>query len=105
MKKYVILSMRVLISVIAIPLIILILLSPFFFLGRFILGNTVEALYYALYQMLSIVAVFIIATIYSGWRNKDNEGAASHDFLDVPVLIAIAVFLFNVIYINFCIKK
>ncbi len=104
MKKYFILSIRILIAVIAIPLIISILLSPFFFLGRFILGNTVEALYYTLYQMLSIVAVFIIACIYDYWKNKGNDGAVSHSVIDVPVLIAIAVFLFNVIYINFYMK-
>jgi len=104
MKKYFILSIRVLIAVIAIPLIISILLSPFFFFGRIILGNTVEALYYTLYQMLSIVAVFIIACIYYCWKNKGNDGAVSHSVIDVPVLIAIAVFLFNIIYINFYMK-
>jgi hypothetical protein len=54
--------------------------------------------------MLSIVAVFIIACIYYCWKNKGNDGAVSHSVIDVPVLIAIAVFLFNIIYINFYMK-
>jgi len=103
MNRYVILSLRVLLAVISISFIILLLSSPFFVLGRIILGNTGEALYYAIYQMISIIAVFIIASIYSGWKNKGNDSNFSHSFIDVPVLIAAAVVLFNIIY--FYMKK